>query len=113
MRLAPVFDLRARHGFFPDDSRGGLQITPAAASVAAMRGRGLVSKALGEQMAVFVRLNGRGEPAIPFTAPIVLDFHAVPSLPDFPLITDCTEIAAQPAPLFTNAATATRHLLVC
>jgi len=106
MPAAPLLDLRVTHPFYADLRCGDLVIEPSAATAALMRRLRLTCKTFPDHVSLYAELTPNGAAFAAAAAPLSLDFMLRPRGTEFTLITDLTGVAAQSAPVFTNAGVA-------
>ncbi len=102
MPSAPLFDVRVTHNYYADLRCGDFAIVPAATTEAAMAGLRLAYKSFADHIRIYGELNSNGDVIAAAAAPVSLDFTLRPRGDGFASITKLSDLAQQPAPLFTN-----------
>src|SRR5690348_5704578 len=102
MQAAALLDLRITHPFYTDTRCVDLSIVATSGTEALMRRLSLTQKTFPDHISVYAGLARGGGSVAGAAAPLALDFVLRQNRGDFPLITDLSGLAAQPAPLFTN-----------
>ena len=102
MPSAPLFDISVTHDYYADLRCEDFAIVPAATTEVAMARLRLTYKSFSDRIRIFAELNAAGDAVAAGAAPLSLDFSLRPRGPSFAAITRLTELAQQPAPLFTN-----------
>jgi hypothetical protein len=103
MRAVPVLELRVNHPFYDDRRCRDFAIAPTGAADVLMRRLRLICKPFADHVSLFAEVNAQGVPFAAAAAPLALDFFLRPRGAGFAMFTDLAPIAAQNAPLFTNA----------
>lgn len=102
MPSAPLFDVRVTHDYYADLRCEDFAIVPAAATESAMARLRLTYKSFADRIRIYAELNAAGQAIAAGAAPLSLNFALRPRGPGFAAITGLSELAQQPAPLFTN-----------
>jgi len=106
MQAAALFDLRIVHPFYTDMRCVDLSIVATAETEVLMRRLSLTQKTFPDHVSIYAGLDRGGSSRARAAAPVALEFALRLNRGDFPLITDLSELAVQPAPLFTNVGVA-------
>ncbi|NPU13623.1 hypothetical protein HL666_22905 [Bradyrhizobium sp. 83002] len=102
MPSAPLFDLRVTHDYYADLRCSDFAIVPSAPTEAAMARLRLTHKSFADRIRVFAELDAKGAAIAAAAAPVSLDFALQPRGSGYAAITRLSDLAQQPAPLFTN-----------
>ncbi|MGJ5179574.1 hypothetical protein ACQR16_15020 [Bradyrhizobium oligotrophicum] len=102
MPSAPLFDLRVTHDYYADLRCGDFAIVPDAVTESAMARLRLTHKSYADRIRVFAELDAKGDVIAAAAAPLSLAFALQPRGSGYAAITRLSELAQQPAPLFTN-----------
>jgi len=102
MPSAPLFDISVTHDYYANLRCEDFAIVPAATTEAAMTRLRLTYKSFADRIRIYAELNATGDAVAAGAAPLSLDFALQPRGSRFAAITKLTELAQQPAPLFTN-----------
>ncbi|GLH76305.1 hypothetical protein SSBR45G_12130 [Bradyrhizobium sp. SSBR45G] len=102
MPSAPLFDVRVTHDYYADQRCGDFAIVPAAATESAMARLRLTCKSFADRIRIYAELDAKGDVVAAAAAPLSLQFALQPRGSSYAAITRLSDIAQQPAPLFTN-----------
>ncbi|UFZ05173.1 hypothetical protein LQG66_02280 [Bradyrhizobium ontarionense] len=102
MRSAPLFDISVTHDYYADLRCGDFDIVPAAVTASAMARLRLTHKSFADRIRIYAELDASGAVIASGAAPLSLDFALQPRGSSYAAITKLSDLAQQPAPLFTN-----------
>ncbi|CCD92137.1 hypothetical protein BRAO375_1920017 [Bradyrhizobium sp. ORS 375] len=102
MPSAALFDLRVTHDYYADLRCSDFEIAPTAGTESAMARLRLTCKSFADRIRVYGELDAKGDVIAAAAAPLSLAFALRPRGSGYAAITRLSDIAQQPAPLFTN-----------
>lgn len=103
MKFLPIFTLRATHSYYTDGRCPDFLMEANLATEKLLRNHHCVLKSLPDGVRVFMQVDDGGKPFIAYPEETTFTFHLQLKNPDFALFTNLSDIANQPAPLYTNA----------
>jgi len=102
MKFLPIFTLRVTHSYYADGRCPDFSIEPNPTTEKLLKNHRCAFRSFPDGIRVFMQVDDEEKPSIAYPEQIAFTFHLRLLKPDFTLFTDLSDIANQPAPLYTN-----------